>query len=119
MRRRNIHYRPSKGQAGFMVVLMVGMGLFGLFGMPNEGPFLAFKALWVLMTFGGAISTWRAAHGKDGGYGHYEITEEETGGSAGTSDAEARLLELRGLYDKGLITEEEYEEKRKDILAGL
>lgn len=98
-----------------MVVVMLGMGLFGLFAIPNEGPFLAFKALWALMAFGGAFSTWRAAHGKDGGYGHYEITEE----TDGVSDAEARLLELRGLYDRGLITEEEYEEKRKEILARL
>lgn len=117
MKKRNIRYRPGKGQAGFLVVAMVGMGLFGLFAIPNEGPLLAFKALWALMAFGGAFSTWRAARGKDGGYGHYEITEEEMGG--GASDAEARLLELRGLYDRGLITEEEYEEKRKEILARL
>lgn len=119
MRRRNVHYRPSKGQAGFMMVLSFGMGLFGLVSIPNEGPFLAFKALWALMTFGGGISCWRAANGKDGGYGHYEITEETDARGGAPSDAEARLLELRGLYDKGLISEEEYQEKRKDILAGL
>ena len=35
------------------------------------------------------------------------------------SDAEARLTELRSLYDRGLITEEEYEAKRRDILSDL
>lgn len=114
--KRNIRYKPGKGQSAFVGIIACAMGLFGLFVIPNEGPFIAFKALWCLMTFGGAITSFRAASGKDGGYGHYEITEEmdETSG-----DAEARLLELRGLYDKGLITEQEYEEKRKDILSRL
>lgn len=114
--RRNIRYKPGKGQATFVGIVACGMGIFGLFAIPNDGPFIAFKALWCLMTFGGAISTFRAASGKGDGYGHYEITEEEDNASG---NAEARLLELRGLYDRGLITEEEYEEKRKDILAGL
>lgn len=116
--RRNIRYRPGKGQSIFMGIITCGMGLFGIFSIPNEGPFLAFKVLWCLMTFGGAISSFRIAAGKDGAYGHYEITEE-TDGSGAPTDAEARLNELRRLYDRGLITEEEYQEKRKEILAKL
>ena len=37
----------------------------------------------------------------------------------GKSDAEARLEELQTLYDRRLITEEEYQEKRRDILDRL
>lgn len=32
---------------------------------------------------------------------------------------EAKLLELKGLLDKGLITKEEYEQKRAVILKGM
>ena len=37
----------------------------------------------------------------------------------GKSDAEARLEELQTLYDRRLITEEEYQQKRRDILDRL
>ena len=52
--------------------------------------------------------------------GGYEITDEtENGAKDGRSDAEARLEELQTLYDRRLITEEEYQEKRRDILDRL
>jgi hypothetical protein len=34
-------------------------------------------------------------------------------------DIEKRLTLLKGLKDKGLITEEEFNDKRKEILKGL
>ena len=37
----------------------------------------------------------------------------------GPGDREARLRELRRLHDQKLITEEEYEQKRKEILEEL
>ena len=37
----------------------------------------------------------------------------------GPGDREARLRELRRLHDQKLITEEEYEQKRKEILGEL
>lgn len=50
-----------------------------------------------------------------------DVAESEIGenplASAGTT--EARLLELQSLYDRDLITHEEYEAKRKDILSDL
>ena len=50
-----------------------------------------------------------------------DVPEEEFGENApayaGTT--EARLLELQSLYDRDLITHEEYEAKRKDILSDL
>ena len=52
--------------------------------------------------------------------GGYEITDEtENGAKDGRSDAEARLEELQTLYDRRLITEEEHQEKRRDILDRL
>ena len=45
--------------------------------------------------------------------------ESDESAKVGKSDAEARLEELQTLYDRRLITEEEYQEKRKDILNRL
>ena len=36
-----------------------------------------------------------------------------------SSDSAARLEELNGLHDKGLVTEEEYRQKREEILKAL
>jgi hypothetical protein len=38
---------------------------------------------------------------------------------ASTGSAEKKLLELKNLYDKGLIDEQEYEAKKKEILDSL
>lgn len=38
---------------------------------------------------------------------------------AAPSNAAARMEELNGLYDKGLITKEEYQQKREEILKAL
>ena len=88
--RRNIHYKPSKSASILSGIIACAMGVFGLFAIPSIGAMIGFKAIWCLMTFG-----------------------------MGKSDAEARLEELQTLYDRRLITEEEYQEKRKDILDRL
>ncbi len=35
------------------------------------------------------------------------------------TDAEQRLITIKRLYDKGLITKSEYEKKRAEIIKGL
>jgi curli biogenesis system outer membrane secretion channel CsgG len=40
-------------------------------------------------------------------------------GAAGAEDLESRLTRLKSLYDKGLITEDEYNLKRQEILENL
>jgi hypothetical protein len=42
-----------------------------------------------------------------------------TSGDSSSSSHEAQLLELKSLLDKGLITQEEYDQKRSEILKGL
>lgn len=117
--RRNIRYKPSRGVSVFTGVVACAMGAFGLLAIPGEGPFIAFKAIWCLMTFGMGIYQFLLAAGK-AKYGGYEITDEtDEGVKNGASDAAARLEELQTLYDRRLITEEEYQEKRKDILDRL
>ena len=118
--RRNIHYKPSKGMSVFSGVIACAMGVFGLFAIPSIGAMIGFKAIWCLMTFGMGIYNFLVAAGKVK-MGGYEITDDEPDDrrAAPRSDAEARLTELRSLYDRGLITEEEYEAKRRDILSDL
>ena len=118
--RRNIHYKPSKGASIFGGIIGCAMGIFGLFAIPDMGALIGFKAIWCLMTFGMGIYNFRLAAGVVKYNGGYEITDESDDGSKGDkSDAEARLEELQTLYDRRLIMEEEYQEKRKDILDRL
>ena len=120
--RRNIHYKPSKGACIFGGIIGCAMGIFGLFAIPDMdmGALIGFKAIWCLMAFGMGIYNFLMAAGVVKYYGGYEITDEtESGAKDGRSDAEARLEELQTLYDRRLITEEEYQEKRRDILDRL
>ena len=118
--RRNIHYKPSKGMSVFSGIIACAMGVFGLFTIPSIGAMIGFKAIWCLLAFGMGIYNFLVAAGKVR-MGGYEITDDEPDDrrAAPRSDAEARLTELRSLYDCGLITAEEYEAKRRDILSDL
>lgn len=121
MRRRRITRKPTKGESIVGGVIACAMGCFGLFMIPGGVMELtAFKALWCLLTFGMGIYDFLIAAGRVK-MGGYEITDDEPDDrrTAPRSDAEARLTELRSLYDRGLITEEEYETKRRDILSDL
>ena len=118
--RRNIHYKPSKGMSVFSGVIACAMGVFGLFNIPSIGAMIGFKAIWCLMTFGMGIYNFLLAAGVVKYNGGYEITDEsDDSAEGGKSDAEARLEELQTLYDRRLITEEEYQQKRRDILDRL
>ena len=107
--RRNIHYKPSKSASILSGVIACAMGVFGLFAIPSIGAMIGFKAIWCLMTFGMGIYNFLLAAG----------VVKYNGAKERKSDAEARLEELQTLYDRRLITEEEYQEKRKDILDRL
>ena len=115
MRRRRITRKPTKGESIFGGIVCFAMGCFGLFALPS-----GFKAIWCLLAFGMGGYNFLIAAGKVK-MGGYEITDDEPDDrrAAPRSDAEARLTELRSLYDRGLITEEEYEAKRRDILSDL
>ena len=118
--RRNIHYKPSKSASILSGVIACAMGVFGLFTIPSIGAMIGFKVIWCLMTFGMGIYNFLLAAGVVKYNGGYEITDEsDDGAKERKSDAEARLEELQTLYDRRLITEEEYQEKRKDILDRL
>ena len=118
--RRNIHYKPSKGASIFGGIIGCAMGIFGLFAIPDMGAMIGFKAIWCLMAFGMGIYNFLLAAGVVKYNGGYEVTDEnDDGAKERKSDAEVRLEELQTLYDGRLITEEEYQEKRRDILDRL
>ena len=116
--RRRMHYKPSKSESTFGGVVGIAFCLIGLFVVvPTAGVFGIFwTAIAVFMT----VRSFAMAAGK-ADVGSYVIEEENTSVSDGKNgqSAEERLTELQNLYDRRLITAEEYEAKRKEILEEL
>ena len=121
-RNRRMTYRPSKSQAVFGGVVGILFVLIGLFvAIPTFGPF---GILWTLIAVGITGMNFYQAFGKSyvGPEIHIEEDDEgtcETPAPVGGVSAQDRLTELRALYDQRLITQEEYEEKRREILKDL
>ena len=114
--------RPNKAGSAMGVVagaIFVGIGLF--VAIPAFGPFGIF---WTLMA---AAMTGYNIYIMVSGKGIYNVEmEEETypgpSGSPGPAGqgiagVEERLQTLQRLYDQRLITREEYDQKRQEILA--
>lgn len=139
MRRRRVTYRPSKAQGAFG---MVWGGIFVLIGLvvviPTFGPF---GILWTLMAVGITVMNGLHAFGKkyvgpeiriedEEGYGENPQSFEGTAPSSPTPethdhipstalDAKDRLEQLKSLKEAGLLTQEEYDRKRKQIVDQL
>ena len=81
--------------------------------------FGAFGILWTLIAVGIVGINFYQAFGKK--YLGPEIHIEEEGVSADDpkGDPQQRLEQLQSLYDRRLITAEEYEQKRQEILKEL
>ena len=117
MARKKITYRPSKGSSVFggivgCIFVLIGLVMvipaFGLFGILWTGT----AAVIAGMSFYQGFSK---------RYTGPEIHIEEEGVSADSSKGtpEQRLEQLQSLYDRRLITKEEYEQKRQEILKEL
>ena len=124
--KKKITYRPSKAQGAFGAV--VG-GIFVLIGLtiviPTAG---AFGVLWTLMALGITVMNIFRSFGKSYVGPQIEIEEEPSvrafpaeteGGPAAVPDAKRRLEQLEGLKEAGLITDQEYRQKRQEILKDL
>lgn len=128
MARKRVTYRPSKSgsvMGGVVGVVFVLIGLFVVIPTFSMGGGFGaiFGVFWTIIAAVIAGMNFYQAFGK--GYIGPEIHIEEEGGSEHAQDApapgdtQARLTELRALYDQRLITQEEYEQKRKEILEEL
>lgn len=115
----NKKYRVTKrpGKASGAMSAVVG-GIFVLIGIFVAIPtFGAFGMLWTLMAAAMCVYGICSAFGK-----HYvgpEITIESDVQNTQPDDAGSRLEKLQQLYDSGLISQDEYEAKRKEIIAEL
>lgn len=119
--RRRVTYRPSKGQSAFSAVVCGIFVLIGIFFViPNTG---GFGVLWTLIALFGAGTSAYHAFGKGyiGPEIHIEDEEGQRPGPAPAADlnAKARLEQLETLREAGLIDEEEYQAKRREILESL
>ena len=116
--RRRVTYRPSKSQSIFGA--LVG-GIFVLIGVTGPIPHLgAFGVLWTLVAVGITGMDLYQAFGET--YSGPEIhIEDEADRREGPADlnARSRLEQLEGLREAGLIDEQEYREKRREILERL
>ena len=115
--RRNIKVKPGRTQStmGFVTgLIFVGIGLFVV--VPTFGPFGIF---WTLIAVAITVTNGINAFGKKGVASHEIVVEEDGRTGEGASTVEQRLEEVKNLYDRGLITKEEYEAKRPEILKDL
>ena len=117
MGRKRVTYRPGKTSGVFGIVWGSIFVLIGLFVViPTFGPF---GILWTLMAVGITGYNAYTAFGKGYAGPEIHIEEDHVENSGAPGSAEERLKELRSLYDQRLITEEEYEAKRQEILKQL
>ncbi len=119
MSQKKIQVRPGKGSSGMAFVVGIIFCAIGLFvAIPMAGVFgILWTLIAVVITVFHGINTF-----SDKGASFHEITieeEQEQEAFSGQRTAEERLTELRRLYESGLITGEEYETKKKEILEEL
>ncbi len=116
-KRRNMSNRPSKNvclMGGVVGVVFVLIGIFNI--IPNMG---LFGIIWTALAGALAVYYFFMAFGK-GSMGTITVEEEEVPSPAAQDDdTAARFSELQDLYDRRLITQEEYEAKREEILKEL
>lgn len=133
---KKIHVRPSGTQSKLGFAVGILFCLIGLFvAIPIFGPF---GIVWTAVAGFITYSHWRNGFTdkkidthvieiEDTDSDNVTVTSYRGGGTsytvsdtnAGGDDIESRLKSLQSLYDQRLITKEEYEEKKKEILKEL
>jgi len=131
---KRVKVKPGKAQStmGFVVgLIFCGIGLFVV--IPTFG---VFGILWTLIAVAITVINGANAFGKKGVatheieideenntasvYNHgmisYEIEVEDTPRENAVADVQKRIDSLKSLYDAGLITKEEFNERRNKIL---
>lgn len=116
--RRRVRFHPSKPQMILSLVVGVIFCFIGIFVcIPIFGPFGIF---WTLIAVGITVANAIPLFTEKRGY-TAEMTIEDEGYDQGVggqplSDIEQRLAGLQSLYSKGLISRDEYDQKRAEIL---
>lgn len=121
-RRRRVTYRPSKASAAISAVGGAVMCLIGIFiVIPTFGLLGIF---WTVLALAITVfNAYRAFGRKNVGpeiYIEDDMAQQPQQPAGSEPDGiEQRLERLSDLYDKGLVTDEEYEKKRQEILDEL
>ena len=113
--KKRIAFRPSKSNgifgavfgAVFVVIgLTIAIPVFGVFGV-----------LWTLGAV--AITGMNLYQAFGESYAGPRIEVEDDGEESGSQDIKQRLEQLESLRESNLISEEEYQQKRQEILGRL
>ena len=122
-RRRVVRIHPSKPSMVLSLVVGVIFCLLGVFiVIPTFGVFGLF---WTLISAGiTVVNAMPLFSGEERDLYHTMTIEEDSGydglaADTQSDDIAARLEKLKALYDRRLITTEEYESKREEILRRL
>lgn len=111
--RRKIRVKPTKSQSILTMVIGVAFVIIGVTKVIPSGGLFGF--VWTLAAFGITIFHAVNAFTNQGlSTTQYEIMDEPY-----TQSVEDRLRVLDNLYQKGLITSEELNKKRAEILKDL
>ena len=128
MRRRRVSYRPSRAQGTLSMAVGVIFVIIGLvMVIPLFGPF---GILWTLIAVGITVTNGYQAFGKKYSGPEIHIEEEEDPPAprdesghdhipSTALDTRGRLQQLEDLKKAGLLTQAEYEQKRKEIIEEL
>ena len=113
---KRMRYQPSKSQSIFIGIVGLVFCFIGLFlVIPNFGLFGIF---WTAIAAFITVRCFVMAAGK-ADMGSYVIEDESVPDGQNSKSAEERLTALQNLYDRRLISTEEYDAKRKEILDEL
>lgn len=114
-RRMRVTQRPGKAAGILGVVFGAVFVLIGITtAIPAFGPF---GILWTVLAL--AITVYNGYMAFGGKYVGSEISVETEGEAAEGGDIKDRLEKLEELYRGGLVSYEEYEQKRRDIIDEL
>lgn len=122
--KRRITYRQSKASIALNIavsIFMVAVGIFMLISA-NDSFATIFISFWLIFVITSTVISVRRACGDKGYTPEIEIYEDSAptaGMSTANESAEQRLEQLRQIYERRLITSEEYEQKKAEILRQL
>jgi hypothetical protein len=112
-RKGRVHVKPSKPASVMGIVVGIAFIILGITQViPMAG---IFGVVWTLIAV--AITGFNAYNLISAkGSGYYQIDLDDSREPSARNDFAERLRKVEQLYKDGLITEEEYRQKREDIL---
>ena len=116
--RKRIKVKPSKVQSKFSFIIGIIFCLIGIFvAIPSAG---LFGILWTLVAAFITYSHYKNAFTEEGMPTQEIIVDEGTFSQyEEVNSVESRLKKVESLYQQGLITRDEYDQKRKELIDEL